>query len=68
MRNSWRSYVVARPACWPSVSEGSSVELIDCLPIGTFELSHAPEAVLRMLFETFHLKVRYNRITDSLVV
>jgi hypothetical protein len=31
-------------------------------------VSHALEAVIRRLFETFRLKVCYNRITDSLVV
>jgi hypothetical protein len=38
------------------------------LPVGIFELSQAFEALLRKLFETFRFKVRYNRITDSLVL
>lgn len=48
------------------LSPQGSIQLIDCLPLGNFEMSQAPEALLRRLFETFRLRMRYNRQTNAM--
>jgi site-specific DNA recombinase len=48
------------------VSSQGSIQLIDCLPLGNFEMAQAPEALLRRLFEVFRLRIRYNRQTDAM--
>jgi site-specific DNA recombinase len=41
-------------------ANSASVDLLDRLPLGTMDLTSAPEEVLRRLFEAFRLEIRYD--------
>jgi hypothetical protein len=50
-------------ASWGDV-DPASPDLLDQLPVGDAKLSSAPEHVLRRMFESFRLQVRYDQVAS----
>jgi hypothetical protein len=47
-----------------SDADPASPDLLDQLPVGGVNLSSAPEHVLRRMFESFRLQVRYDKVAS----